>query len=135
MTRCYTDGLNIKPTGMNLHDTGKTLMQITQKHKGEIYIFSLAGRFDIQSAPEVEEKLNLAMSQGARRLLVDLDGTEYMSGAGLKVLLEIEEKLKKEGGKIRLCRLRSYAKEVFDAVQFGEILETHTSIEKAIGSF
>lgn len=110
-------------------------MQITQKQKEEIHIFSLKGDFDFTSAGEVEQGLNLALSQGARKLLVDLDGTEYISDAGLRVLLELEKKLKKEKGQIKLCCLRPRVKEVFDAAGFTEIFEIYNSVQEGIDSF
>lgn len=110
-------------------------MQITQKQKEEIHIFSLKGDFDFTSAGEVEQGLNLAVSQGARKLLVDLDGTEYISDAGLRVLLELEKKLKKVKGQIKLCCLRPRVKEVFDAAGFTEIFEIYNSVQEGIDSF
>ncbi len=110
-------------------------MQITEKQKEEIYIFSLKGDFDSNSAEEVEHRLNLAVSQGARKLLVDLDGTEYISGAGLKVLLETEKKLKREKGQIRLCCLRPRVKEVLDAAGFNQIFKIYNTIQEGVNSF
>ncbi len=110
-------------------------MQITQKQEGEVHIFSLKGDFDYNSAGEVEHGLDLGISQGARKLLVDLDGTEYMSSAGLKVLLKIEKKLKKEKGQIRLCCLRPHVKEVFDAAGFTQIFKIYSTAQEGINSF
>lgn len=110
-------------------------MQMTQKQKEEVHIFSLKGNFDFTSAGEVEQGLNLAVSQGARKLLVDLDGTEYISDAGLRVLLKLEKKLKKEKGQIKLCCLRLHVKEVFDAAGFTEIFEIYNSVQEGIDSF
>ena len=110
-------------------------MQINQKQKGEIHILSLKGDFDSSSAEEVENKLNLAVSQGARKLLLNLDGTDYMSSAGLKVLLEIEKKLKKEEGQIKLCCLRPHVKEVLNAAGFNQIFKTYRTVNEGVNSF
>ena len=83
----------------------------------------------------MEQKLNLAVSQGTRKLLVDLDGTEYISSAGLKVLLETEKKLKREKGQIRLCSLQPRVKEVLDAAEFNQIFKTYNSVQEGINSF
>ena len=110
-------------------------MQITKKQKGEVHVFSFKGDFDFKSAEEVAHELNLAMSQGARKLLVDLDGTEYISSAGLKVLLEIEKKLKKGEGQIKLCCLRPHVKEVINAAGFTQIFKIYNTVQEGINSF
>ena len=110
-------------------------MQINKKKEGEVHIFSLNGRFDAHSAGEVEDELNLAISQGARKLLIDMDGTEYISSAGLRVLLAIAKKLKKEDGQIKLCRLQPYVKEVFDVAGFTQIFKIYNTYQEGINSF
>ncbi len=110
-------------------------MKITQEQKEEVRIFSLNGRFDAYSAGEVEDKLNLAISQGARKLLIDLDEIKYISSAGLRVLLAIAKKLKKEDGQIKLCCLQPYVKEVFDIAGFTQIFKIYNTYEEGINSF
>ena len=110
-------------------------MQITQKQEGEVCIVSLKGDFDSGSAGEVEQSLNQAIFQGARKLLVDLDGTEYMSSAGLKVLLDVERKLKKKEGQIKLCCLRPHVKEVCNAAGFNQIFKIYNTVREGVASF
>ncbi len=109
-------------------------MKITQKQEGEVYVFSLDGRFDAHSAGDVENKLNLALSQGAQKLLIDMNGTEYISSAGLRVLLAIAKKLKKEG-QVKVCCLQPYVKEVFDIAGFTQIFKIYDTCQEGIDSF
>ncbi|MCD6318667.1 STAS domain-containing protein [Candidatus Aerophobetes bacterium] len=110
-------------------------MQITQKQEGEIYVFSLNGHFDARSAGEVENKLNSAISQKAQKLLIDLSGAEYISSAGLRVLLAIAKKLKEKDGQIKLCCLQPYVKEVFDVAGFTQIFKIYNTYQQGINSF
>ncbi len=109
-------------------------MQITQKQEGKVHIFSLNGRFDAHSAGAVENELNLVISKGEHNLLVDLDGVEYISSAGLRVLLAATKKLKKEKGEIKLCCLKPYVKEVFDIAGFTQIFKIYNTVEEATQS-
>jgi len=109
-------------------------MKITQKQEGEVYVFSLDGRFDAHSAGDVENKLNLALSQGALKLLIDMNGTEYISSAGLRVLLAVAKKLKKEG-QAKVCCLQPYVKEVFDIAGFTQIFKIYDTCQEGIDSF
>ncbi len=110
-------------------------MQISRKEEKGIHIFSLDGRFDAHSAGEVEKKLNLAISKGARKLVLDMDSVEYISSAGLRVLLAVAKKLKKEEGQIKLCSLKPYVKEVFDIAGFTQIFKVHDTTEEAMQGF
>ena len=110
-------------------------MQITLKEEKGIHIFSLDGRFDAHSAGDVEKELNLAISKGARKLLLDMDSVEYMSSAGLRILLAVAKKLKKEEGDIKLCSLKPYVKEVFDIAGFTQIFKIYNTTEEAIQGF
>lgn len=110
-------------------------MEITQKKEGDVHIFSLKGQFDAHSAGEVETKVNTAISQGMQKLLIDMDGTEYISSAGLRVLLSIAKKLKSKEGAIKLCSLRPYVKEVFDVAGFTQIFKIYNTFQEGINSF
>ncbi len=74
-------------------------MQISGKEEKGIHIFSLDGRFDAHSAGDVEKELNLTISKGVRKLLLDMDSVEYISGAGLRGSSGIGEKTKKGRGR------------------------------------
>ena len=110
-------------------------MQIDHKEDKGIDIFSIDGRFDAHSASDVEEELKLAISRGARKLLLDMDKVEYISSAGLRVLLAAAKELKKHEGEIKLCCLKPYVKEVFDIAGFTQIFKIYHTAEEAIPGF
>jgi len=110
-------------------------MQITHRKEGQVDIFCLEGRFDAHCAGKVEEELNSAISKEARKLLIDLEGCEYISSAGLRVLLATAKKIKKEEGRIKLCSLQPYVKEVFDVAGFTQIFKIYDTAQKAVESF
>ena len=110
-------------------------MQISRKEEKGIHIFSLDGRFDAHSAGDVEKELNLTISKGARKLLLDMDSVEYISSAGLRLLLAVAKKLRKEQGEIKLCCLKPYVKEVFDIAGFTQIFKIYDTSEEAIQEF
>ncbi len=110
-------------------------MQIKRKEEKGIQIFSLDGRFDAHSAGDVEKELNLTISKGAGKLLLDMDSVEYISSAGLRVLLTVAKKLKKEEGEIKICSLKPYVKEVFDIAGFTQIFKIHDTTDEAIQAF
>ncbi len=110
-------------------------MQIREREEKGIDIFSLEGRFDAHSAADVEKELDLAMSKGVGKLILDMGSVEYISSAGLRVLLAAAKKLKKQEGEIKLCSLKPYVKEVFDIAGFTQIFKIYDTAEQAIKGF
>lgn len=103
----------------------------TSKNDG-ILIIKMVPRFDAYSAKEVEADLNEAIDNGADKILCDFSGTEYISSAGLRVLLATAKKLKKTGGCICLSSFKSYVKEVFETAGFTPLFNIYTSEKEAL---
>lgn len=93
---------------------------------------AVKGRIDAVTAPEFEAELNQWVSQGTADLLMDLNGLDYISSAGLRSILGITKKLKKDGRALMLCSLRDTVKEVFDISGFSTIIPTYDSPEAAL---
>jgi anti-sigma B factor antagonist len=103
----------------------------TKKDNG-ILIVIMVPRFDAYSAKEVEADLNEAIDNGADKILCDFSGTEYISSAGLRVLLATAKKLKKVGGSICLSALKPYVSEVFETAGFTPLFKIYDSEKEAL---
>lgn len=103
----------------------------TEKIDG-ILIVRMVPRFDAYSAKEVEADLNEAIDNGAEKILCDFSGTEYISSAGLRVLLATAKKLKKIEGSICLSSLKSYVSEVFETAGFTPLFNIYGSEKEAL---
>ena len=79
-------------------------MEIAKKEKDGIIIVSFMGRLDAASAGDTEAELNGLISKGVK-LLVDLSKLEYISSAGLRVLLVAAKQIRSNNGKMCLCEL------------------------------
>ncbi len=97
-----------------------------------ILIVNMVPRFDAYSAKEVEADLNEALDNGADKILCDFSGTEYISSAGLRVLLATAKKLKKSGGSICLSALKPYVSEVFETAGFTPLFNIYGSEKEAL---
>lgn len=107
-------------------------MEITQEKKGNINIIKLQGRLDASTASKLEDTLNEFTNQDKIRLLVDCEGLEYISSAGLRVLLASAKDFQKRNGKIFLSTLNANVKQVFEISGFTSIFPIYESTEKAI---
>jgi anti-anti-sigma factor len=107
-------------------------MEIDQKEENGIVFIAFKGRLDGTSAPEAEETINTIFKGERNRLLFDFEFLEYLSSAGLRVILGAAKEMKRRDGKFVLCALNSYVKEVFEVSGFGAIIPIADSVESGI---
>ena len=108
-------------------------MQIEVEKTGNIKILSLIGDLDGSSAPEVREDL-LSHIDNNSKLVLDMSQCEYISSAGLRVLLIISKKLKAKDGKGVLAGLVEDVKDVMEITGFDHMLNSYETVEEAINS-
>ena len=75
--------------------------------------FSLEGRLDTVSAPELEAELKDALD-GVSELTLDLEKLEYISSAGLRVLLAAYKQMKASGGDVKLSNVGENFRDVLE---------------------
>ena len=107
-------------------------MEISQKEENGIVFLAFKGRLDGSSAPEAEKTINAILKSEKNRLLFDFELLEYLSSAGLRVILGAAKEMKRKDGKFVLCALNSYVKEVFDVSGFGAIIPIADSVQAGI---
>jgi anti-anti-sigma factor len=110
-------------------------MEITRNQNGEVTVLGLAGRLDAQSAGEAEAAFNQALDEGCQQVLVDMSGVEYISSAGLRVLLSTAKKLSASGGKLVLAGLKPYVQEVFEVAGFTAIFQIYPDLDAGLKAF
>ena len=93
-------------------------MKINFNKKAEALIVNVEGRLDTITAPEFETFLNANMG-GIDKLIIDCEKLEYVSSAGLRVLLSAQKKMKNSMKLINVCEL---VMEVFEMTGFADIL-------------
>lgn len=86
---------------------------------GELEI-SLEGRLDTVTAPELEAELSRALNS-ADRLTFDFSKLDYISSAGLRVLLSAHKAMSGKGG-MKVTHVNEIVSEVFDVTGFSDIL-------------
>jgi len=97
-------------------------MHISEQIKEDALILRLQGRLDSNTSEPFEQRMTAIIDAGNRRLVVDLTKLEYISSAGLRVLLMGAKRLKNEEGRLVLCGLRDHIREVFEVSGFLDIL-------------
>ncbi len=81
----------------------------------------LSGRLDTTTAPQLEETLAAALD-GVSGLVFDFNKIEYISSAGLRILLNTQKKISAAGGSMKLVGVNDVVREVFEVTGFINIL-------------
>lgn len=93
----------------------------TKKNGTEITILPI-GRLDSNTAPQLESEINANLDD-AETLILDFEGLEYLSSAGLRVLLSAHKTFMKKGsGSLTICHVNETIHEVFEVTGFLDIL-------------
>ena len=106
-------------------------MTIIQKEFDGIIELSISGRLDAVSAVEADKDFNNVIEAGHDRLLINLVDLNYISSAGLRVLLVVAKRIQQNGGKVVLCSLSSNVKEVFEISGFSSIFKIFDNSDEA----
>lgn len=91
----------------------------TEQNNGTV-VLRLEGRLDTITAPELETVIN-ALEPTVTDLVLDMKGIEYISSAGLRILLGAQKKMNKQGT-MKLIEVRDAIMEILEMTGFAEIL-------------
>ena len=100
-------------------------MKITKNQNGNSLCLALEGRLDTNTAPELENTIKGAIA-GVEELTIDMADLDYLSSAGLRVLLGAQKIMNKQGS-MRVIHVNDTIMEIFEVTGFADIL----TIEKA----
>ena len=107
-------------------------MEISQKEENGIVSIAIKGRLDADSSLEAEQVVKEALGGDTNRLLFNLGELEYLSSAGLRVLLSAAKEMRRRDGKIVLCALNEFVKEIFEVSGFQSLIPITESVESGI---
>ena len=110
-------------------------MNIEIRESQGIQIIAFEGNLDTNTSPEAESKINEILNTGQQKLLVNFEQLNFISSAGLRILLATVKKLNASGGALRICSLNATVQEVFDISGFVTILSVKSTEEEALSSF
>ena len=95
-------------------------MTINKTTEGSSLTLSLEGRLDTNTAPELESVLTEALA-GVTELIFDFEKLQYISSAGLRVLLSAQKCMNKQG-KMKILHASAAIMEIFEVTGFSDIL-------------
>ena len=95
-------------------------MNITIEKENGITVLKLEGRLDTTTAPELEKTIN-GEGESLKNLVLDFGGVNYISSAGLRVLLSAQKKMNVQGS-MELVNVSADVMDIFEMTGFADIL-------------
>ncbi len=117
MTMSKIGGSTVKPTKL-----------------GDVEVWAPEGRVDAVSSPDLQEATTESIANGARKLVLDLSSTQYMSSAGLRVVLLVARAMQSKNGKFVICGLNDEVHELFQISGFSQIVDIVADRKAALNS-
>jgi anti-anti-sigma factor len=107
-------------------------MHIGEERVGGALVIAPAGRVDSVSSGELERLVVSRIDGGDKRLVLDLSGVEYISSAGLRVLLMAAKRLREPKAALVLCGLGSGVRTVLELAGFLPLFAVEAGREQAL---
>lgn len=96
-------------------------MTINKQLDNKVLTVSLQGRLDTSTSPELDRELQASIP-GIQKLIMDFQELEYVSSAGLRVLLSAQKRMSRQRGEMVVRNVNETINEVFELTGFIDIL-------------
>jgi anti-sigma B factor antagonist len=107
-------------------------MEIGQEQIGAVQVLTPVGRLDTDSASDFELAVQDLQAAGAKHFVVDFGKVNYVSSAGLRVLLSLAKTVDGGAGSLRVCGLNPQVKQVFDVAGFTKLFQLYPERKAAL---
>lgn len=109
-------------------------MQISTRTRDGITVVALAGQLDSHTSLQAQKELDALLAGAGNRIAVDFTALDYISSAGLRVLLGMAKKLRSSGGALRTFGANATVREVFEISGLTAILPLSAGEEEALAA-
>lgn len=113
----------------------ENILRIDESQLNNVTIVSLKGRMDASSSSMAETVLSRLIESGNREIVVDMSELDYISSAGLRVLLASLKRLREDDGRLLLAGMKPEVQHIFEIAGFQRIFTIYPTAEEAQNSF
>lgn len=112
-------------------------MELSERRAGRVVVLAPAGRIDMGTADQLRERLIpmvTAAAKAGEAVVLDFSGVDYISSAGLRVLMLAAKEARASGGKIAVAALQPLVNEIFQISRFDKVLPCHAGLDEALAA-
>jgi len=110
-------------------------VDIKEGLEGDVLFLKISGRLDAISSPAAEKKILDHITNGQHKVLLDFSEVDYLSSAGMRLLLRTSKKLKTVSGKLIVCSVTSNVLDVLKMSGFDHVIDLSPNKEEALSKF
>jgi anti-anti-sigma factor len=110
------------------------MIDMTHEQRDGALVLGPKKRIDSSTAKSFEEQANALVDAHPGNVVIDFSELDYISSAGLRVVLTTAKRVKAAGGEMTLSGVRDNVREVFDVSGFASIFGMHDSVDAAIAA-
>jgi len=110
-------------------------VEIIEEIQDDINIYRLKGRLDSNTSQDLEDKLFQVISDGSKKIIVDFENLDYISSAGLRIIFKVKKAILREDGRIILCSMQKYVKNVFQVTGVDPFVQILDTMDEALKAF
>lgn len=98
------------------------MLDIIKSNQDNTYEFNLVGRLDTTTSPTLANEIQAVYDKGADKIILNIEKLDYVSSAGLRVILSTQKKMNSINGTLIIRHPKEMVTEVFEATGFCDIL-------------
>ena len=110
-------------------------MQIDTRLVDDMTVIDMTGRLDTSTSGGAYDEMVRIAKSGVSKVVLNLDKMEYVSSAGLRVILTTAKLLKSSTGEMKICHANGVVKEVLETSGFNHIIDIYDNENDAIEAF
>ena len=127
------EGIFYDPKELKPRELREAGMETTVREEGQVLVLRLEGKLDAASAPSFVALFEEHVAPGAARIvLVDASGLDYVSSAGVRVLLHAAKKLEAQGGRLVIAGLSGMVARLFELSYLTHVFTVYASVSDAL---
>jgi len=107
-------------------------LSIERERRGQVVVFTVAGRLAARSSADLTERLVDAIDAGTVRIAIDLGGVDYVSSAGLLAIEAVAARVHTAGGELVLCALTEAVRRAIDLAGLLPHIVVEASADEAV---
>jgi anti-anti-sigma factor len=109
-------------------------MNIQPTELDKAVLLKVTGRMDAENAHEFEDACQHWITHGAKHLIADLDGLQYVSSMGLRSFLAVAQTLQSSSGSLILCGLHGLPRQVFEMTRLIGLFPVFETSQQALAT-
>ena len=110
-------------------------LAVTIEEKGDIRIVCCKGYIDTTTSSQLENTMGELMQNKVYKIVIDLGEVDYISSAGWGIFISEIKNIRKNKGDLKLVNMKPEVMEIFELLDFTNILEYYKSVDEAMKKF